>query len=99
MSVDVAVLERDARAIRSFGNEPHLDLARVGVVRFELPRRPDVPAEHDASRGLVRQYPRPPAFAAVGSAVVDVPAHARLEHRLDVRLSEEVVLRRLESAE
>ena len=99
VAVEVAVLELDPRPLRRLGDEPHLDLAGLLEVGLDLPLRADVPAEHDPVRWLVGEHARPPAFAAVDAAVVDVPADARLEDGLGDLDAEHVVLGRLEAAE
>src|SRR5215218_269848 len=99
VAVDVAVLELDARAARAFRDESDLDLAGVLGVGLDLPRRTDVPAEHDARRRLEHEDARPPALAAVFGSVVDVAADARLERRRDDRCPEHVVLRWLDLTE
>src|SRR6266700_5751417 len=88
--VQVAVLQFDPGAVRSLGHEPDLHLAGQLRVGLDLPLRADVPAEYHAGRRLVDQDPRPPAFAAVDGAVVDVPADAGLEDRLGDRGREQV---------
>src|ERR1700729_471206 len=97
--VEGAVLQLDPGAVRSLGHEPDLDLAGQLRVGLDLPLRADVPAEYHAGWWLVGQDPRPPAFAAVDGAVVDVPADAGLEDCLADRGPEQVVLGRLEVAE
>src|ERR1700730_1088317 len=97
--VEVAVFQFDPGAVRSLGHEPDLDLAGHLGVGLALPLRADVPAENHAGWWLVGQDPRPPAFAAVDGAVVDVPADVGLEDGLADRGREQVVLRRLEVAE
>ena len=97
--VEVAVFQFDPGAVRSLGHEPDLDLAGQLRVGLDLPLRADVPAEYHAGWWLVGQDPRPPAFAAVDGAVVDVSAGVGLEDCLGDRGREQVVLRRLEGAE
>src|SRR5450755_39899 len=97
--VEVAVLQLDPGAVRSLGHEPDLDLAGQLRVGLDLPLRADVPAEYHAGGRLVGQDPRPPAFAAVDGAVVDVPAAGAVEACLGDRGRERVVLRRPEVAE
>src|SRR5215212_11928772 len=99
MTVEVAMLELDTRAVRALRDEAHLDLAGLVRVGLDLPLRADVPAEDDAVGRLVREHPRPAALAAVDAAVVDVSADARLEDRLGDVDREHVVLARLEVAE
>src|SRR5215207_2034192 len=99
VAVEVAVLELDARALRGFGDEAHLDLAGFLGVRLDLPLGADVPAEHDPVRRLVGEHARPLAFAAVDAAVVDAPALAGFEHRLRDLDGEQVVLARLDAVE
>jgi hypothetical protein len=50
-------------------------------------------------RGLIGEHAGPAALAAVDSAVVEVAAHTRLEHRLGDLHPKQVVLGRLEGAE
>src|SRR5713101_5199431 len=83
--VEVAVLQFDPGAVRSLGDEPDLDLAGQLRVGLDLPLRADVPAEYHAGWWLVGQDPRPPAFAAVDGAVVDVSAGVGLEDCLGDR--------------
>jgi hypothetical protein len=83
--VEAAVLQLDPGAVRSLGHKPDLDLAGQLRVGLDLPLRADVPAEYHAGWRLVGQDPRPPAFAAVDGAVVDVPADAGLEDCLGDR--------------
>ncbi len=47
VTIEMAVLELQARALRRLGDEQDLDLAGVGFLRLELPLRADVPAQHD----------------------------------------------------
>src|SRR5690348_18386601 len=94
--VEGAVFQFDPGTVWPFGHEPDLDLAGQLRVSLDLPLRADVPAEYHPGWRLVGQDPRPPALAAVDGAVVDVPADAGLEDRLDDRGREQVVLRRLE---
>ena len=93
------MLELDARTVRGLGDEAHLDFAGLVAIGLDLPLRADVPAEHDPVRRLVCEHPRPAALAAVDAAVVDVPAHVRLEDRLGDLDVEQVVVGRLEAAE
>src|SRR5262249_19805083 len=81
VTVEVAMVELDPRAFRRLGNETHLDLTRLLQVRFDLPLRADVPAEHDAVRGLEREHAGPLALAAVNPAVEDPAAGPWLEDR------------------
>src|SRR5579871_799891 len=53
--VQVTVLELHARAIGCLGSEPHLDLADVVRLVFDLPRRADVPAENHSLWWFVDQ--------------------------------------------
>src|SRR5262249_8882295 len=102
VAVQIAVFEVDAGApagLAGFRGEADLDLAGLGLIGLRLPGRADIPAEHHAVGGLVDQYARPPAHAAVDAAVVDVPAYVGLEHRFGDRDSEQIVLARLEIAE
>src|SRR5262245_50105817 len=87
------MLQFDAGAIWRLGDELHLDLAHLPGIGLDLPVLTDIPADDDALGRLVRQHARPTAFVAVASAVVDVAAHARLEHPLGDFLPEQVVLR------
>jgi hypothetical protein len=95
----MAVLELDTGAIGSLRDEADLDLAGLPEVRLELPVRADVPADDDAVRRLVGEDARPVALAAVDPAIEEVPAGARLEHRLGDVHGQQVVLARLEAAE
>src|SRR5262245_23461156 len=99
VALEVAVLELDPSAVRCLGDEAHLDLARLGEVGLDLPLRADVPTEHDSVRRLVGEHARPAALAAVDAAVVEVAAHAWLEHSLRDLDREQVVLPRLEAPE
>src|SRR4029077_7204782 len=78
VSVDVAVDQLKACAIRPLADEADFDLARVVRIRLELPRRADVPAEHHTRGRFVGQDACPAAFAAVDADVVEVAADARL---------------------
>src|SRR5689334_15939202 len=82
VTLDVAMLELDARAIGANRGEAHLDLAALVVIGLELPLNADIPADHKALRWLIGEHPRPTAHAAVHAAVVDVTADPRLEHHL-----------------
>jgi hypothetical protein len=93
------VLQFDPGSVRTLADEPNLDLTGQFRIGLDLPLRADVPTEHHAVRRLVGEDARPPALAAVGRAVVDVPADARLEHRLGDRRVEQVVFRWFEVAE
>ena len=70
------------RACGPVGGEGDLDLAGLGRVGLELPAQADVPAEADPPRRFVGEHPAPAALAAVGAAIDDVAADARLEHHL-----------------
>src|SRR2546421_306989 len=72
--VDVAVLELYASAVRGLSDEAHLDFAGLVQVRFNLPARVEVPAEHDPVGWLVGQHACPTALAPVDRAVVDLAA-------------------------
>jgi hypothetical protein len=62
------------------------------VVGLDLPLHVDVPAEDHAAGRVVGQHASPAALAAVHADVVEVPAHARLEHHLgDLGLEDVVV--------
>src|SRR5205085_12278597 len=98
-TVNVAVLQLDARAVGSFGGETDLRLAGVVGTRLELPGGADVPAEHHSCRWFVCQDPRPVALGAVLRPVVDVAADLRFEDGLGDRGGEQIVLPWLEVAE
>src|ERR1035441_8341438 len=70
---EVAGLQFEPGAVRAHGHETGINLAGQLRVGLDLPLRADVPAEYHAVWWLVGQDPRPPAFAAVDGAVVDVP--------------------------
>ena len=72
MPIEVAVLQLDPGAVGILGDEAHLDFADTVKIGLELPRRPEVPAEHDSGRWLIGQDPRPPTLATVLGAIVDV---------------------------
>src|SRR5207248_4562460 len=99
VSVEVAMLERDTRAFLGLRDEPDLDLTRSSEIGLDLPVGTDVPREHDPLRRLVAEDTCPLAFASVDPAVVDPPAHARLEDRFGVLDAEHVVLTRLDLVE
>src|SRR5262249_45758958 len=80
VTLDVAVLELNPRAIGANRREAHFDLAGLVVVGLELPLHTDVPTDHKPARRLVREHSRPAALAAVDAAVVDMAADAGLEH-------------------
>src|SRR5438132_8176399 len=51
VTVEVAVLELDARALRCLGDEAHLPFTRRGGIALQLPGRADLPAhEHPVRR-------------------------------------------------
>src|SRR6266542_2181774 len=95
--VEVAVLELDPGALRVLRDEADLDLAGVLRLGLDLPRRADVPAEHDPLRWLVDQHAGPVTLAAVGAAVVDVAADPRFEDGLGDWRREQVALGGLKS--
>ena len=51
-------------------------------VGLELPVGAYVPADQEPVRWLVGQHTRPAALAPIHAAVIQVAAHARLEHGL-----------------
>src|SRR4029453_4437676 len=61
--IEVAVLELDAGALRSFREESHLTSARQIWVALNLPTRADVPAENDPVWRFEHENPCPSAFA------------------------------------
>src|SRR5437763_8316796 len=65
VAVEVAVLDLDTRAGRTFGDEAHLHLAGLVRVGLELPLRAHVPAHHQPLRRLVDDHAPPVALAAV----------------------------------
>ena len=93
------MLELDTRPAWGLGGEADLDLAGLVGVGLELPVRADIPAEHDAVRGVVGEDAGPAALASILSDVVDVPADLRVEGGPRDRGCEEVVLRWLEVPE
>src|SRR4051812_12585669 len=99
VAIEIAMLERDASAIRCLGDEAHLDLAGAVRVGLDLPSRVDVPADDDPVRRLICEHPRPAALAPVDATVVDVATDSRLEDGLGDVDAEHVVLARLERAE
>ena len=98
VAFQVTVLELETSPVRGLGDEAHLDLAGDGGVGLDLPLRTDVPAEHHPLRWVEHEDARPPALAAIGSAVVDVPTDPRFEDSLCDGYAEQVVLTRLEVA-
>ncbi|SDP28006.1 PAS domain S-box-containing protein/diguanylate cyclase (GGDEF) domain-containing protein [Nakamurella panacisegetis] len=86
-------------AFDDFGTGYSLDLARPIEVCLDLPRRPDIPTEHELVRPIEHEHPRPPARASIGARVNDRATCPRLEHRLGDRRHQQVVLGRLELAE
>src|SRR6266511_4049973 len=93
------MLQLDARASGGFGSETNLDLARLGTIGFDLPAWADVPTEHDAMRGLVREHASPAADGAVHASVVHISARTRLEHALGDGHGEQVVFGRKPAAD
>jgi hypothetical protein len=65
----VPVLEFDAGALRCFGYEPYLYLARPCRVGLDLPTSIDVPANDDTMGRLVGKHTSPTALATVDTAV------------------------------
>src|SRR5262249_47414314 len=93
--LDVAMLQLHARPIGRLLNEPRFDFAGLRGIGLDLPTRADIPAQDDACRRLVREHASPVALGAVASAIVDMAAHARLEHALgDVHLEQVVFARK-----
>src|SRR5690606_40864167 len=84
---------------RRLSHEPDLYFAGPLGIRFDLPSRIDVPADHDAMRGFVGKHACPAAFAAVLPAIVHVSADPWLEYGLGNGHREEVVLSRLDAVE
>ena len=99
MTIEVSVLELDARPLRSLGDEPDLDLAGLLEVGLQLPARADVPAEDHPVGRLVGEDARPMALASVDAAIEEATARAWLEHRLGDLDAQQVVVGRLEGAE
>jgi hypothetical protein len=71
VAVEVAVFERDPRAVGRLGDEGDGDLARLGRVGLDLPAGVDVPAEDEEGGGLVGEdaRPSPPAGEVRGPAL------------------------------
>lgn len=99
MSIEVTVLEFKTRPIYCLREKSDLDLARVGLIRLELPLRADIPAENDPIWWFEREDTAPATLAPISGTVVDVAANPRLEPRLRDVGGEEVVLGRLEVTE
>jgi hypothetical protein len=64
VTVEVAMLKLDARAVFRFGDQSHLPLADLLWVGLDLSVLVDVPREQHALRRLIGQHARPPALAA-----------------------------------
>ena len=79
MSLEVAVFEFYAGAIRCLGNEADFDLACSIVVRLDLPVGAYVPGEHHSVWRRVGQHSGPSALDSVLANVVDVPANVGVE--------------------
>ena len=69
MAVEVPVLKLDAGALRCFGYEPHLHLARPCGVGLDLPTSIDVPANDNTMGRFVGEHTSPTALATVDTAV------------------------------
>src|SRR6185437_12490474 len=92
--LEVAVLELDNRLLWTVGGEPHLDLARVGRIRVELPLAVDLPGHHEPPRRIPGEDDAPLTFGAVNAALVPAAALLRLEDRLGHVDRADVVRRR-----
>ena len=79
MAFEIPVLEFEACPLRGLGDKSDLDLARVALVRLELPLRTDVPTEHDPIGGFVCEDSGPSALGPISGTVVDVAADLWLE--------------------
>src|SRR5262249_44562759 len=97
--VEVAVLKLDPRAFGALSDEADLDLAGSLEIRFDLPLRVNVPADHDPVRRFVGEDARPAALASIHAAVIDMTAHAPLEHGLGDLDAEDVVFAWLNAIE
>src|SRR5581483_11677700 len=69
VTVEVTMLELDARALRRLGDEADLPLALPLRVALQLPAGTDVPAHQDARGRLEGEHARPSALAPVHAAV------------------------------
>jgi len=94
VAIEIAVLELDPGAARTFSDEGDLDLARIAEIGLQVPLRADVPGEHQAARRVIDEDPRPAGHPARGVAVIDVATRPRLEHGVAVLALEEVMLAR-----
>src|SRR5918996_2215661 len=92
VAVEVAVPELHARAFAGLGDEADLHLAGFFAIPLDLPMRGDVPADYDPVRRLVGEDACPTALAPIHAPVINMTAHARLEHRLGNLDAEHVVL-------
>src|SRR5262249_43495341 len=99
MTVEITVLELDARAVGVLGDEANFDLAGVLGIGLDLPPRADVPTDHHSMGRFVREHARPPTHAPIHAAVIDMAADPRLEHRLGDIDAEQVVLAWFDASE
>src|SRR5262249_42885586 len=77
VTLEGAVLERDAGPSLVLGSEEDLELAGVLGIGVEPPVAPHVPREHEAPGGVPHQHAAPVALRAVCGPLEPAPAAHR----------------------
>src|SRR5262249_14246494 len=79
VTLEVPVLEVDARASARLRREPDVDFTRLRELRLVPPLVRDLPCEHQAARRVPHEHAAPVAVGAVLLLRVAAPAGARFD--------------------